>query len=202
MRFSKIEIYGHHRSGNHYLAALVCDNFVRNGRDYRGLFYDPSVHLDANKLSPFIRSRQSVAMLYIMRNWEDVARSVFEFRHRMGLNVEDFEEYLNKTYKEMWSENVPPFVAEVNWRVKKVRASRPGGRMLMDVEMKPEEYWKYHVNSWLRASRKVPNVMVVRYERLLGRFNPTMNQIAQFLRTKVDGFSNVEERVGWRVLPK
>lgn len=85
-------VYSHPRTGSHYVTALVNVNFF-NTDDYMNFYRG---HLPFGmSLSPrkIVEKYSDSKFIYIKRNFDDVARSVFKLRNRFGLDVDFFDKF-------------------------------------------------------------------------------------------------------------
>jgi hypothetical protein len=57
--------------------------------------------------------------------------------------------------------------------------------------------WRKHIDAWKTMEAGHVNVMLIRYDRLIKRFDGTMRNIAKFLGSNRKEFENITERVGW-----
>lgn len=190
-KYKWIRVYGHQRSGTHYLAALIDKNFYDSAGYLR--HYAPE---NPHALFHEVSIRPDVAYVYIWRRFEDVAQSIFRMRNRFGLNVDNFDTFLCTKYSDMWD---PSAVGEVDVIVNTInnvkRVNKPAGQKLGGKKHTPEEYWRLHVESWKRSGNE--NVFLTNYEDLQYRFQESMHQLAEFIGADRANFIDVEQKVGW-----
>lgn len=191
-----IQVYGHKRSGNHYLSELINKNFI-SGDELLNIL---GGHGLPDELNP------DVNYLYILREKEDVLDSLWRVRHRQGLDAPDFETFCTTPYHEMWSLDHAPDV-EFNTHSQQADTfveSLNGAETsvlhhFQDIRMTPEEYYDYHTKHWKKLKKYHSNVKIVRYEDLQENFQETMEDIATFLHFPVTEYEDIVERVGWYV---
>jgi hypothetical protein len=189
--YQRIGVYGHQRSGTHYLAALIDKNFY-DGAGYLRHYAQDDPHALYNELS----IRPDFAYVYIWRRFEDVARSIFRMRKRFGLNVDDFDTFLCTKYSDMWD---PSAVGDVDVIVNTIneviRVDKPAGQKFAGKQLTPEEYWRLHVGSWKQSGNE--NVFLINYDDLQYRFQEAMRQLADCIGADRANFIDVEQKVGW-----
>lgn len=190
-KYKWVRVYGHQRSGTHYLAALIDKNFYDSAGYIRHYALD-NPHALYNEVS----IRPDVAYIYIWRRFEDVAKSIFRMRNRFGLNIDNFDTFLCTKYSDMWN---PSAVGKVDVIVNTIndvkRVHEPAGQKFGDKKFTPEEYWRLHVKSWGQSGYE--NVFLINYDNLRYRFQESMHQLAGFIGIDRESFIDVEETVGW-----
>ena len=86
MKYDSIVITGHQRTGTHYIAAVICTNFL-NTKDYIAHYKNHSL--------PKTVKNNNIAYIYTWRDFNSVAKSLFNSRKTFGLNnVNNFESFL------------------------------------------------------------------------------------------------------------
>lgn len=180
-----IIVCGHPRSGNHYLASVINKNYF-NKKDYTFLLGSHNVPRSLNR---------NIKYLYIMRNFDDVAKSVFKIKKRFGLSVDDFDIFLTKKYSEMFDKFIDSsIIFKKNHREKEVSGISD---FFGKFDMTPEEFYKWHIGKWESIKSKNKNVLLIRYESLIGDFEQSMVRINKFLGFPNKSFLNIKEKVGW-----
>lgn len=176
-----ISIYGHPRSGTHFAAATIAYNFF-NEKEYLK-YYAKSPHKMGHKV------KDSNA-LYVKRNFDDVAKSVYRIKDRFGLDVTDFDTFLKTPYSDMW---VPErkFVIKVNNRTK-VSYRKDVSTHFRNVNMTPKEYWNRHLQSW-----KNSNAVVFDYDKVMADFSNELEVLSETLSIPIINRDIVTEKVGW-----
>ena len=180
-------IWGHHRSGNHYLAALLDTNFFKTG-DYRFL-----LHSRQHALVPGIHP--SVRYIYIKRRFRDVAKSVFTIRARFGLEVNSFEQFLASRYCDMYTGRVS-VILNTNFLCRSGQSHMLSG-FFRGMERTPEEWHTHHIKHFEQKFAGKENCLIVSYDRLRNKFLREMRKIAEFLEMETTEFVNVNEKVGF-----
>ena len=180
-------IYGHHRSGNHYLAALINVNFFQKP-DY--------LHLVHSRQHVLIRGIvDNRVYLYIHRNFVDVSRSVFNMRARLGLDVASYEDFLKHRYCDMYTGKLPVSM-KTNFMAG-YGTSRSNSIFFSRIKATPEEWHTRHVEHFRQVFEGKPNCLMVDYDELRGNLQVEMAKIAVLIRSKKTRFDNVIEKVGW-----
>jgi hypothetical protein len=184
-----VQIYGHKRSGNHYLSVLIDKNFTQTGNPLKllsghGFLNDIDIH---------------AKYIYIKRNFDDMARSLYRYRRRQGLRVDSFEEFLNTPYNEMFD---PDMTCEVEYDLGSDEANQVDAytgvvTYFRDINMIPKEFHDLHIAHFEEAERAFKNVLIVEYDALIHSFEDEMQRIATFLGYDTTTFENVDRRVGW-----
>lgn len=185
-----IKVFGHQRSGTHYLAALISINLY-NDDNYLNYYYK-NPHILGNRLNNILNKNPDIIPVYIQRDFEPVSKSIFKARKRFGLNVDNYNTFLKTKYKDMWTKNIGEFKIKVNTlnSEKYINKVSTGFRNINET---PYEYWMIHINSW-----KKPNVIKVKYEDLKSDFEKVLLKIAKEANIKHNGkFENIKQQVGW-----
>ena len=167
MNYNTIRVKGFPRSGNHYLASLISINFFGSD-EYVGLFGN-RVHVLPKGVMEEIKSKD-IIIIYIYRDFKDVANSVFVMRNRFGLDVSSIDNMLSNNLCDMWCGNL-----EVNMHV--TYKDKPVTVVASDfrnINSTLEEYWKKHVDSWKKMESD--SVVVVKYEDMLQDFSKVLCQ--------------------------
>lgn len=189
MRFSSLRLTGHQRSGTHYVAAVISLNFL-GSFDYKNIYL--------NHKLPEVVKIKNIGYLYVFRNFNDVANSVFKMRGRFGLQANDFNSFLNTKYNKMWSNE--PYnginIYDVDGRHK---TDFKVSNYFKKIKHTPKEWWTRYYKSWEKAERKKPNVIKVSYDHLINDFEAEMTHICRTLACPkpLTGFKNIERRIGW-----
>lgn len=175
-------IYGHPRSGTHFAAATIAYNFF-NDKDYLK-YYSKSPHKMGHKLN------QKEKIIYVKRNFDDVAKSVYKIKDRFGLDVNDFDTFLSTIYADMW---VPKrdFVIKVNNRTK-VTYRKDVSTHFRNVQLTPKEYWERHLQSW-----KNSKVVIFHYDKVISNFDSELEVLSKSLNIPIVNSDIVTEKVGW-----
>lgn len=188
-----VQIYGHKRSGNHYLGCLIDANFTKTGNPIDLLAgHDFLSEIDVD-----------TKYLYIKRNFEDVAKSLYEYRDRQSLKADSFEEFLATEYSEMFDPTITCTIdydmgteAANAFMTEHGNTTEPVG-YFKDINMTPETFHTLHVKHFEQAEKLFTNVQIVDYEDLLENFESTMDMIADFLGYPQGGYTNITKKVGW-----
>ena len=187
-----IYVVGHQRSGNHLAAALVNENFFHLPT-YAPLLANHNV-LAGPKIGKF-------KYIFVHRSWDDVAKSLFKFRNRLSIRVDNFRKFLNTPYCDMYDPSVRSKVI-VNYNDgfgdRIVTTKSTYFEYVKDV---PMAYHDWYVARHMKMARAFPHqIFVVRYEDMIGpAFNAVMGRLATFLGIKKHAFVKVKQHVGWRV---
>lgn len=191
MKYNKIKISSHPRSGSHYLAQLIDVNFFDGSnylRHYGGHSYGQCNHILQSK----------IGQIYLWRNAEDTLKSLFKMRHRFGLNENDFEIFKNKKISTMYDSNLKVNVHVNNIHSKKtIHVVDDFMNRTPTRDFTPIEFIQQHKQSWVNCKKKCPNLLIINYDELLHEFDITMQTISDFLGRGVTEFIQVNEKVGW-----
>jgi len=179
-----VSIHGHFRSGTHYLRHVVSANFsviMRNDRHHAlpGRFLT-----DGRKA------------LYIRRDFEDVAKSIWAMKERFGAGAETFEEFKDIPWREQFRE-FDPSLLELGSYYKRHKAAVKTDRSLSKESLSPREYHAMHVASW--ESCQYDNVLIVDYEAMVSSFEEEMRKIAALLESNISEFKNIPRTGVWKV---
>jgi len=200
MIYEDVKIFSHPRSGTNYLGALVQLNFFEESNFSQR--FDSNAHRMSKNAERFIINNPNTGIIYIYRSFNDVINSVFNARKILGLNVESVGQLLNSKYSEVWSKS--PVEDYTMKSFKDLNAPTKYKKKVSGhfskVNMYPEEYWKEHINSWLKLSLKYNNILMLGYEDLKNQFYTTMKSISTFLGVDKENFEDVKEKVG--IIPK
>lgn len=196
MRFERVQIHCHPRSGSHYLAALIDKNFF-DGSNYLRHYKKSKPHRMGGQVKREITNHPNTAFVYIWRNFKDVGLSMFNMRKRFGLVEDDFDKFLETKYSSMWRRAVPSR-ASVNV-LHRQRVIKGSSSLFSRINLKPRQFWKSHFDSWERL-KGLDNVILVLYDDLKAHFQSTMLALAQELGSDKDTFQDVTEKVGWTPL--
>jgi hypothetical protein len=190
VKYKKIQVYGHQRSGTHYVSALIERNFFE-GSDYLR-HYAKNPHALGFEVSV----RDEVGYIYVWRDVADVLKSIYKMKSRFSLNADSFDAFLGSNYSDMWDpSSVGDFKIKLKTLGSETHLYQPAGARFRNQEYTPEAYWKRHVESWTSLDNK--NIHILKYEDLIGRFETTMRKLSDFLGRDRTAFVNVTEKVGW-----
>jgi hypothetical protein len=176
-----LSIYGHPRSGTHFAAASIAYNFF-NDKEYLK-YYAKSPHKMKHKLN-------TENVIYVKRNFEDVAKSIYKIKDRFGLDVNDFDTFLSTRYADML---VPKrdFVIKVNNRTK-VSYRKDVSTNFRNVKLTPKEYWERHLQSW-----KNSKAVIFDYDKVMADFDNELKVLAKKLNIPIVNSGIITEKVGW-----
>lgn len=178
-------VFGHPRSGNHYLAALMRENLL-GPLTQKKLSGKASIHRWPPPFSGeplgklFADEGDENRFAYIWRNWDDVAASnvAKEQGRRMAghVTVQSFS-------------STPWNVLVAEGSISKALLNR----WVMEGQrhMTPFESWEAHVTGWLDFAERRTDVYVVRYEDLRNHFHDTLSDLACWLGDERESFVNV-----------
>jgi len=190
MKYTKVRIISHPRSGSHYLAQLIDTNFF-DGSNYLR-------HYGGHSYGRCNNASNNTGQIYLWRNAEDTLKSLFNMRHRFGLDENNFEIFKNKNISEMYNPNLI-----VNVHVNNIHSDKTIHSVDDFMNRAPTrtytpiEFLKRHKQSWVSLTDSCPNLLIVNYDNLLNEFQTSMRQIAEFLGSEVSSFNQVNEKVGW-----
>lgn len=214
----RVTQYGHMRSGNHYLRALISTNFLSRpisvwGEGSRMLprrdkpNHWPNQHETVEHQGVQAQLKDpNLLFVYLWREFEPVAKSMIALGARVGVPAgTTLEEFRATPWKEMTESCV---ARGERWRIerhvpndpsrRKENRSGHAGKMkhpAWSSELTPEEYWHRHVEGWLTTARQQANIHVVKYEDLELDFDGVLRRLSLFLGAERLFFENVEEKM-------
>jgi len=191
-----IQVRGHPRVGKHYIAAMIDLNLF-DGSDYMRHIGTYGFHIHTTGNSKIARDK-NILNIYVWRSFELVAESLFKMRYRFGLSVNDYNEFLSTTYKEMWTRDVPKFgiIRSYDEKMKHDATS-----FLSDINQIPKNYWLKHKQSWERLAEQNDNVFLLYYDDFIENPIKSLNDIADLIGvTKLKTVKNIKEQIGWKVI--
>lgn len=189
MKYNSIRITGHQRTGTHYIAALICTNFL-NTKDY--------VKYYLNHKPPSVATNNNIAYVYTWRDFNNTSRSIFKMRARLGLQVDDYDKFLNTKYSDMWSA-VKYGTINVRDLDGNIRKADRVSTAFTNIHYTPIEWWTLYHGGWNVASKNKSNIIRVSYNDLIDNFDDSMTEIATRLGVDNRAFNNIENKVGWYV---
>lgn len=168
-------IFGHQRSGNHWLAALVAKNiYGRNG-------YIDLLATDHNH-RPYAEK-----LIYITRDWRAVLPSVFAMRDRFGLDVNDYGTFFDTRYYEMYRPRGCKCMVDMIVCQQVVTECSTSFAM---IDKTPLEWYQYH-------NQNLCGGLVVKYERLFRNLRAELERIAEYLGRQLLSCEPIAQKVGW-----
>ncbi len=195
MKYKKVEVKGHQRAGNHYLAYLINENFFNYDNFYK-LFRKGS-HQFGNKHGEF---RDDTLYIYIHREFEATARSLFKIRGRFCIGTDDINDLLgNKPMSSYASKEKPTDIQLDKYTAEAFKKAgdsinRKSQFTYQFGSLSLKEWHTKHINSWLNINKE--NIIYIKYEDLINDFNNTMLYIAKKLGSDKTEFINIEKKVG------
>ncbi len=205
MRYLNIKVNGHQRTGTHFVAKLVDLNFMNTG-NYLNCYSKTPHEIRKKKLGE-IKNRNN-AIICVKRNWKDTSLSLFKFRERLGLDVDNYEEFLNRTYSDMWKKGTCRIILHgdgiENDIIKKEENHKEGlapvSSKFRNIDMKPKEYFEYYYKWWKSAEWRYSNIIIISYDLFISDFKNHMNYLSRFLGCNTTNFKNVKYKVGWEAV--
>ncbi len=183
VKLPKIKVYGHPRSGNHYLAALINANWYGEG--------DHSFLLGTHNIP---KSLPTGRHIYMMREFTLVAKSIYVIRDRFGLDVDSYEAFLRKPYKAMFN---PKMRCRVVADTGKRRMVTVATDYFKGSNKTPQQFHEWHIAQWRKLAKGNGHVLLVQYEDLMSEFESTMGIIGRFVGLPCDSYINIPTKVGW-----
>lgn len=188
MKFKHLACTGHPRSGTHYITGLISTNFLED-IDYLEIY--------RNHEFPHMATDPATAYFHIWRDFEGIGKSVYLLKERFGLEVDRYEDFLQRRYCDMWHENDPNAVLT---NVRTLNGSAQFGGVsdfFKEADMTPREFWSYYNGLWRDSARENQNIISVKYDDMVTRFEGTMRWIAKRLGSQVTEFKNIKGKIGW-----
>lgn len=198
MKYKKVKLYAHPRSGSHYTAALIDKNFFYTG-NYLNHYGRPGVHKLAENVESEIRKKKNILYVYVIRNFDAVADSLLRARERFGITSTTYEEFISKRYSDQWTRN-KSILGNFRIKVDTINNIRHVSEVFPyfgKINMKPKEYWEIHTTKWIELSKKVNNLIILYYDELQKNLNKELSKLAVKLGTEPKEFEQVQKRVGW-----
>lgn len=190
LKYKKLAVTGHQRSGTHYITALISLNFLGN-KNY--------VRIYKNHKKPNIARNENVAYIYTFRDFKSVAKSMFVMRKSFGLNnVDTFKNFLKNRYCDMWKPERDFKVNVMDLRGNLRKEDYITG-FFSKLKYTPEEWWKIYYKMWDEAEKKKENVIRVSYNDLKNNFHENMLDLSLKLGLNKKSFKNITKKLGWYV---
>lgn len=188
MKYDALLCTGQPRSGTHYITALISYNFL-DDKDYLKIYRShESIQLVQNI---------ETAYFYVWRDFEPMAKSIYQLKERFGLKIDRYEAFLRSRYCDMWVMGDPDKVS-INARNLWGRARVKGiSDFFKDIDMCPKDFWEYHNGLWDECAKMNSNVIVVKYDDVLRDLNGEMNQISKKIDSDKKVFKNIEKKIGY-----
>lgn len=193
-KYKTVEVKGHQRAGNHYIAYLINENFFNYPN------FNELTKKSGHEYGYQYKFRDDTLYVYIYRNFEDTAKSFFKIRGRFCIGTDNFEDLLSdKKMKEYASREKNPDIkldkhTQEIFRKAGDTVNRRSPFAFQKGSLSLKEWHTRHINSWLKIKRD--NVLCIRYEDLINDFDNTMLIIAKKLGSDKTKFVNIEKRVG------
>ncbi|KKN88907.1 hypothetical protein LCGC14_0245140 [marine sediment metagenome] len=176
-----IHVFGHPRSGNHYLCHLVEVNAFGPMQQRGNQHHRWPPPFSGEPLGKLFEKKNE-RFLYVWRNYEDVLASLLAQSSRINGDISP------KVFN-----NTPWIKLVEDGKVKQEQLNRwiEGDQQYMT----PYECWKEAVEKWLSFAETRSDIYTVRYEDLMSEFHDTMDGIAQWLGLDRNTFKNIAEKV-------
>lgn len=207
---AKYSVHGHPRAGNHYLMAVLNENFIHGPNRFRDYFgHNRLVKRHQHGLPEQSDPAwfDSGKHFYIWREFDGVAESILRMPERFGITRKlTTEEFKSSIWRDIYSPNV-------FWAWKQVHSLEEEGIVergygtafgatfnQMAIDQNTYDFWRYHIECWRSFSAAKDNIFLVKYEDLLNSFQNTMTEIANWLDKPIVEFKQVEEKVSGQPL--
>lgn len=191
-----IKVFGHPRSGTHYVAALIDKNFY-DGTNYTRFYHRTKPHVVGSRAVKMLDNNPDMFCVYVWRTGNDVLRSVFNMRGRFGLDEDNYAQFLKRWYSSMWKPN-KKYRIKVNLLRKTKFVNGKVSGHFRKIKMVPMEYWEYHINFWFDLAADRPNrIKLICYDSFKTDFYNTMKELSESLGFKKNSFEDIGEQVGW-----
>lgn len=184
MRYTSFKICGFPRAGSNYVCYLIGSNFFGHTR----LKNDLVTHALSWHTAP-----KGSALIYLRREFEGVARSLWKFRGRFGFGDCSFEEFIETRLCDLPRVTNTP-ASTINWIGSKTHG-RESNNLLVYRKCRLVECWEEHVRFGVESSKN--NVLLLDYERMLSNFHEEMLRVAKYLGSDKTSFEDTKERVGF-----
>ncbi len=179
-----MSVHGHVRSGTHWLRVVMSLNFRYNGRA-RGMGHGFP--------GPWINGQPNV--FYIKREFDGVARSMWNLKERFGIGAGTFEEFVDTPWKDQWTKHPPSLMSLGSHERRKLKEVPTDGHF-RSIAMTPRQYHKHHVKKWTEFGAS--SLTIVDYDRLVADFDAEMQIIASALGSSKTSFENIPRTGPWK----
>lgn len=194
----RVQLIGHHRSGNHYAAALIEKNLF-NSQDYVR-HMSPSGHAFP-QYTPI--GNRNILFICTTRNLIDTLKSMYQFRERINLtNCNSFDQFKTKTIGELYKYGKCKNDIIINWHFKKEEVVRKSSTYFSGFKnFTLPEWHEMYCSKWIAESLR-KNVLCVNYEQLNRDIKYKMlflEKVAKFLNRVFNSgmFVDIKNRVGY-----
>lgn len=193
-------VYGHPRSGTHFVAALIKKAFFP---DAKGTYLDYyGGHIPYGWRRREILDNIHLPAVYVKRNEKDTLSSLLKMRSRFGIGVSDYDQFIRTRYCDMYDPNQDIYIelrddrnATKDFRVEVCN-------MFADVRMTPPEYHWWHWHTWQTARDQNPGkqIVAVDYDSLVKHGNVPNEILAKLLSAEcVNDQIVFDNKIGWIV---
>jgi hypothetical protein len=194
LRFKEVVVDGHPRTGNHLLLAVIALNFfhIKKYREYKSWHRGHEIPPDDWK------PRENYGYVIAHRNLNDTLLSLFKIQRRFHLKCNDFIEFCNTPYVQMWrdaDENpVTTYVDAGGFK------SENGGyaRNFRYETRTPIEFFTAYYARWREIFEEYGDqVHKVYYEYLVHDTQLELGILARFLGSDKREFDFISHKIGW-----
>jgi len=168
-----VKVFGHQRSGNHYLNQLLKLNFEK--------FINIKIETNHKLLKPEDIDK-NISYIYIIRNREAVLKSLFRMKDSYGLDIDSYENFISTRYCDMWSENIK----SKSRMIRRIDSSlnetvEHTSEWFRNIKHNPIKWYNIHCKHWVDLNHKFDNIYIIYYEEIIKHFNDTLGNIRKFL---------------------
>jgi hypothetical protein len=188
MKFNTLQVVGHRRSGTHFVAAATSVNLMQSD-DYMKIY---GKHMTAERAK--VLENPDTGFIFVIRPFPEVARSMFEMRSRFGLSVPTYNEFLQRTYAEMWTDKLEVRVISKTLTTEKTVTKVGGG--LKGIKLNPRDFWRKYNKSWKKLSNQ-ENVFILAYADLIQKYEDTIKALGEWAEVPITEIRPIDQRVGW-----
>ncbi|MBD3194341.1 MAG: hypothetical protein GF317_04750 [Candidatus Lokiarchaeota archaeon] len=194
MKYDKVFVFSHPRSGTFYIRELLILNFFPNksGRWNTHSWIGDELRKRIPLTFEEGRSKDT-AYIYIKRNFMDVAKSIYNIKELFLLEVDSFDSFLKIKYSDMFKQRRLP-VYNLYKYGNLLENPSTGNIFFENCNYKPFEFWNKHIKFW---EEQVDDVCIVDYDALINNFYDEMFKVALFLDSNKKSFINIKKQVGW-----
>jgi len=193
-KYKFVQVISHPRSGSHYLTALIAKNFFKTNdylRFYGGHGFNFKIMRER------VKNKNQTLFIYIWRNFEDVAKSIFKLRARFGLNVSDLKIFKNTPYSKMWTNKIPVKVLRKTLTTEKVFETVDP--LFREIDKIPKEFHRLHFNFWSTIYADYNNVIIISYDDLKNNYIKILDILSSILHIQHSSI-NITDKIGWQLI--
>ena len=138
-KYDNIKLYAHPMSGVDQVYKVLHNNISTN-------IEIPLIDNETYKFAFELDINSNTLYVYIERRFRDLIKSLYEVKHKFGIDDIEFEKFYTNRYSNICS---------INSKNDLFKCSN----------MSPRTYWEHHINSWIRVCKENGNAIIISYDR-------------------------------------